>query len=149
MGKSSPSDERVIPMPIFRTPYTRNSLREKLKNSIMRSNKGGNPGQWSARKAQLLALRYKQQGGGYKKGGLRTPQKSLHRWTKERWRTNSGRPSLQTGERYLPTSAWKRLTPMQKAATNRLKKRGMKKGRQFVPNAKAARLAGRLARRKM
>jgi hypothetical protein len=130
-----------------RSPYTNHALRERLKQRIISGDQGGRPGQWSARKAQLLAIRYKESGGRYRKGGLRSRQQSLKRWTKERWRTNSGKPSLQTGERYLPHKAWSRLTPAQKAATNRLKRLGMRKGRQFVPNAKAARRAGRLVRR--
>ena len=45
--------------------YTKPSLRKRLFNEIKASNKGGKPGQWSARKAQLLARRYKAAGGGY------------------------------------------------------------------------------------
>jgi UTP:GlnB (protein PII) uridylyltransferase len=41
-------------------------MRKRMFNSIMAGSKGGNPGQWSARKAQLLAARYKKAGGGYK-----------------------------------------------------------------------------------
>ena len=46
--------------------YTKPTLRKRLFNSIKAGSKGGNPGQWSARKAQLLANRYKKAGGGYK-----------------------------------------------------------------------------------
>jgi hypothetical protein len=45
--------------------YTKPSMRKQLFNQIKGGGKGGKPGQWSARKAQLLALRYKQSGGGY------------------------------------------------------------------------------------
>jgi hypothetical protein len=45
--------------------YTKPSMRKQLFNQIKGGSKGGKPGQWSARKAQLLALRYKQSGGGY------------------------------------------------------------------------------------
>ena len=45
--------------------YTKPSMRKSLFNSIKAGSKGGNPGQWSARKAQLLANRYKAKGGGY------------------------------------------------------------------------------------
>jgi len=44
--------------------YTKPKLREKLKAKIMAGSKGGKPGQWSARKAQLLAQEYKSAGGG-------------------------------------------------------------------------------------
>ena len=46
--------------------YTKPGMRKRMFNSIMASSKGGNPGQWSARKAQMLAKRYKAAGGGYK-----------------------------------------------------------------------------------
>jgi len=46
--------------------YTKPSLRKRLFNEIKASGKGGKPGQWSARKAQMLAKKYKAAGGGYK-----------------------------------------------------------------------------------
>jgi len=46
--------------------YTKPAMRKRLFNSIKAGSKGGKPGQWSARKAQMLAKRYKEQGGGYK-----------------------------------------------------------------------------------
>jgi hypothetical protein len=46
--------------------YTKPGMRKSLFNSIKAGGKGGAPGQWSARKAQMLALKYKQKGGGYK-----------------------------------------------------------------------------------
>jgi hypothetical protein len=46
--------------------YTKPSMRKSLFNSIKAGGKGGSPGQWSARKAQMLALQYKKRGGGYK-----------------------------------------------------------------------------------
>lgn len=46
--------------------YTKPNLRKKIFNSIKAGSKGGNPGQWSARKAQMLAKKYKAEGGGYK-----------------------------------------------------------------------------------
>lgn len=46
--------------------YTKPSLRKRLFNSIKSGGKGGRPGQWSARKAQMLAKKYKAKGGGYK-----------------------------------------------------------------------------------
>ena len=46
--------------------YTKPGMRKSMFNSIMAGSKGGKPGQWSARKAQLLAARYKKAGGGYK-----------------------------------------------------------------------------------
>ena len=45
--------------------YTKPTMRKRLFQSIKAGSKGGNAGQWSARKAQLLAKRYKGNGGGY------------------------------------------------------------------------------------
>jgi hypothetical protein len=46
--------------------YTKPTLRKRLFEEIKAGGKGGSPGQWSARKAQMLAQKYKAQGGGYK-----------------------------------------------------------------------------------
>lgn len=46
--------------------YTKPSMRKALFESIKGGGKGGSPGQWSARKAQMLAQQYKAKGGGYK-----------------------------------------------------------------------------------
>ena len=66
--------------------YTKPEMRERLKNRIKAGSKGGKPGQWSARKAQMLAKAYKEKGGGYK-GGKSEKQKDLKRWGKEKWMT--------------------------------------------------------------
>jgi hypothetical protein len=68
---------------------------------------------------------------------MKPQQKSLKEWTEQRWRTASGKPSLKTGERYLPEAAWKSLSPAEKAATNAAKRKGMKAGKQFVKQPKA------------
>lgn len=46
--------------------YTKPGMRKSLFNEIKAGGKGGAPGQWSARKAQMLAMKYKKAGGGYK-----------------------------------------------------------------------------------
>jgi len=119
--------------------YTKPKLRERIKNEVMASSKGGKAGQWSARKAQLLAQRYKAAGGGYT-GGKSKTQKSLSSWTKQKWRTKSGKPSTQgpkaTGERYLPEKAIKKLSSKEYAATTKAKRAGTKKGKQFVKQPK-------------
>ncbi len=46
--------------------YTKPAMRKRLFNFIKAGGKGGRPGQWSARKAQMLAKRYKENGGGYR-----------------------------------------------------------------------------------
>ena len=66
--------------------YTKPELRERIKDRVMESSKGGKPGQWSARKAQLVVQEYKEAGGGYK-GGKGEKQKALSKWTAEKWQT--------------------------------------------------------------
>lgn len=130
--------------------YTKPGLRERLKNQIMSGGKGGKPGQWSARKAQLLAQEYEKAGGGYS-GSKTKKQRSLSRWTKEEWGTKSGRPSTQgpkaTGERYLPKKAIRSLSAAEYRATSEKKRAGTRAGKQFVPNTQAAKEAGRRARK--
>ena len=62
--------------------------------------------------------------------------KSLKKWTKQKWRTKSGKKSSKTGERYLPAAAIKALSPQEYAATTRAKRKGTKKGKQFVKQPK-------------
>lgn len=82
----------------------------------------------------------------------RESQKSLDRWTKEKWRTKSGKPSTQgpnaTGERYMPEGAIARLSDSEYQATSRKKRAGARKGKQFVPNTPAAKKAVKAARKK-
>ena len=115
--------------------YTNSAMRERIKNRVMAGSKGGKPGQWSARKAQLLAAEYKKAGGGYS-GSKTGAQKSLSKWTKEKWGTKSGKPSLKTGERYLPKKARESLSSKEYAATTKVKREGMKRGKQFVAQPK-------------
>ena len=67
---------------------------------------------------------------------LAKSQKSLKKWTKQKWRTKSGKKSSKTGERYLPEAAIKALSPQEYAATTRAKRKGTKKGKQFVKQPK-------------
>lgn len=71
---------------------------------------------------------------------LKASQKSLKSWTKQKWRTKSGKPSTQgaraTGERYLPEKAIKALSPSEYAATTKAKRQGKKTGKQFVAQPK-------------
>jgi len=129
-----------------KTAYTKPKLRESIKNRIMAGSRGGKPGQWSARKAQLVAIEYRKAGGGYR-GKKTKKQRSLSKWTKEKWTTSDGKPAIRKGgtRRYLPSKAWSKLTPAQKRATNRKKISGSRKGRQFVANTDAAAKARRSA----
>ena len=67
---------------------------------------------------------------------LKKSQRSLKSWSKQKWRTKSGKPSSKTGERYLPEAAIKALSPQEYAATTRAKRKGTKKGKQFVKQPK-------------
>mgnify|MGYP001331456741 CR=1 FL=1 len=67
---------------------------------------------------------------------LKKSQKSLKDWGKQKWRTKSGKPSAKTGERYLPEAAIKSLTPAEYAATTKAKRKGKKRGKQFVKQPK-------------
>jgi hypothetical protein len=130
--------------------YTKPGLRDRIKARIMASSKGGRPGQWSARKAQLVAQEYRAEGGGYK-GGKTESQKSLRKWTREKWGTRSGKPSTQgseaTGERYLPESANKSLSPQEYGATTRAKREGTRRGEQFVKQPE--RIAEKTAKKRL
>ena len=128
--------------------YTKPALRERIKRRVMAGSRGGKPGQWSARKAQIVAQEYRKAGGGYK-GRKGKAQRSLSKWTKEKWRTSDGKPAIRKGgtTRYLPAKAWSKLSPSERAATNRKKREASKRGRQFVSNTAKAKKAGRAVRK--
>ena len=108
--------------------FTKPKLRERIKNKIMRSSKGGKQGQWSARKSQMLVREYEKAGGGYK-GGKTKSAKALTRWTKQKWTTKSGKKSRKTGERYLPERLIKSMSSSQYAYETR-----KKRTRKYQPN---------------
>jgi hypothetical protein len=110
-------------------------LWRRIVSEVKSSSKGGNPGQWSARKAQLAVAKYKKAGGGYE--GAKGSDNSLSKWTKEKWGTKSGKPSLETGERYLPKEARESLSSKEYSRTSRAKRLGMAMGKQFVPQPKS------------
>jgi len=76
----------------------------------------------SARAMQLAVKIYKEKGGGYK--GAKQASNKLSKWTKQEWTTKSGKPSKETGERYLPKKAIEALSPQEYAATTRAKRKG-------------------------
>ena len=71
---------------------------------------------------------------------LSKSQRSLRAWTKQKWRTKSGKPSTQgskaTGERYLPEKAIKALSSSDYAKTTALKRRAIRKGKQVSKQPK-------------
>ena len=131
--------------------YTDPALRARLKDEVQAGDKGGKPGQWSARKAQLLKHEYEKAGGGYK-GGKDETQQHLSQWTKEDWQTSDGSADARTGEepegagaskRYLPKKAWEEMSEDEKRATNQAKAEGAEHGEQHVANTPGAKDAGR------
>ena len=67
---------------------------------------------------------------------MKASQKSLKDWGAQDWRTKSGKPSSETGERYLPANAIKALTPAEYASTSRAKREATKAGKQFAKQPK-------------
>ena len=111
-------------------------LWEAVKEDVTKAGKGGRPGQWSARKAQLATAAYKKEGGSYR--GAKSDDNHLTRWTDEAWGTKSGRESGETGERYLPKKARESLTDAEYAASSAKKRADTREGRQFSRQPKAA-----------
>ncbi|WP_262286714.1 DUF5872 domain-containing protein [Micromonospora sp. MA102] len=127
--------------------YTKPELRAQLKEEIQASDKGGRPGQWSARKSQLLTNEYKKRGGGFE-GPRDQRQRSLQRWGAEEWQTRSGSTRARHDgetERYLPKRAWEQLSDEQRRDTDTKKRQASRSGRQFVANTGPAKRARREA----
>ena len=114
---------------------TNESLWKRIVARIKAGSKGGKPGQWSARKAQLAVAAYKKAGGGYV--GKKSKKNSLSKWTKQKWRTASGKKSSETGEAYAPSKTISKLKSTAKgrkklAAANRKKRAATKAGKQYA-----------------
>lgn len=108
---------------------THPDLWEEVKDELKRSDKGGEPGEWSARKAQLAVQEYKRRGGGYE--GKKKADNDLKQWTDEEWGTKSGKKSKKTGERYLPKKARDALTDEEYRRTTAKKRSDDADGKQF------------------
>ncbi|CAI7666538.1 unnamed protein product [Penicillium bialowiezense] len=135
-----------------RDKYTDPELRDEVKEEIHNGDKGGKPGQWSARKAQMMASEYKKRGGDYnttKEEGQSESQKHLDQWTKEDWQTKEGegtaRQDDDSRKRYLPKKAWEELSEKEKKETDEKKVEESKEGKQFVGNTGEAKQARRKA----
>ena len=123
--------------------YTDPDLRENIKEEIKASDRGGKPGQWSARKSQLLTKEYEKRGGGYK-GNKSESQKNLEKWTEEDWQTQEGDSRARSGDetaRYLPKEAWEKLSDDEKRETENKKREGSRQGQQHVANTDEAKQA--------
>ncbi len=110
------------------------ALWERIKAEVTAGAKGGDAGEWSARKAQLAVSRYKAEGGGYK--GRKSADNHLVQWTREEWGTKSGHDSHETGERYLPKRARDALTDEEYSRTTAKKRADTAKGKQFSAQPK-------------
>ena len=111
-------------------------LWEKVKEEVIAGDKGGEPGQWSARKAQLAVHDYKEEGGGYL--GEKSGDNSLAQWSKEAWDTKSGKDSAETGERYLPEKAREKISDAEYEKSSDQKRADTAKGRQYSKQPKHA-----------
>ncbi|KAK5730074.1 hypothetical protein LTR15_000008 [Elasticomyces elasticus] len=124
--------------------YTDPDLRDEVKQEVQDSDKGGAPGQWSARKAQFMASEYKKRGGGYNtdKKDQDDSQKHLSKWSEEEWQTKEGSGTAKqddgTRKRYLPKKAWEKMSEEEKQQTEDKKEEGSKEGKQFVENTEKA-----------
>jgi len=127
------------------TKRTKESMWKRIVASVKAGSKGGNAGQWSARKAQLATARYKKAGGGYK--GKKSSDNKLSKWSKQKWdyvsKGDEKKPKKKRG-RYLPESVRKTLTKSEKASTNRKKKEASAKGKQRAKYSK--KVAGKVRR---
>ncbi|KAG9557101.1 hypothetical protein KCU71_g10946, partial [Aureobasidium melanogenum] len=124
--------------------YTDPELRDEVKEEIHNSDKGGAPGQWSARKAQMMASEYKKRGGGYTtdKKDQDESQKHLSKWGEEEWQTKDGSANAKnedgTQQRYLPKKAWENMSEEEKKETDDKKQAASKEGQQHVENTDKA-----------
>ena len=119
------------------TERTKESMWKRIVASVKAGSKGGRPGQWSARKAQLATTRYKKAGGGYK--GKKSSSNKLSKWSKQKWdyvsKGDEKKPRKKRG-RYLPESVRKSLSSSEKASTNKKKRAASAKGKQKAKYSK-------------
>ncbi|KAM3415320.1 hypothetical protein BST61_g8849 [Cercospora zeina] len=124
--------------------YTDPDLRDQVKEELKASSKGGQPGQWSARKAQMMASGYKKRGGDYitDKKDKDEPQQNLTHWGEEEWQTKDGEGKAKqddgTKKHYLPKKAWEQMSEDEKEETDQKKQKESKQGKQHVENTTKA-----------
>lgn len=119
----------------YEEKYTKPDLREAIKADLKQSDKGGKPGQWSARKSQLLVQEYEKQGGGYRQDKKDAAARSLEEWTEQNWQTLEGDEQARENgltKRYLPEAVWQRLSPAEKQEAEQTKESGSQSGEQYV-----------------
>ncbi|KAF3763110.1 hypothetical protein M406DRAFT_331675 [Cryphonectria parasitica EP155] len=134
--------------------YSDPKLRDQVKEQLKQGDKGGEPGQWSARKAQMMAKEYKKRGGDYNtpKDSKDESQENLKKWGDEEWQTKdgSGQAKKEDGsrKRYLPKKAWEEMSEKEKEQTDK-RKQEEGKNRQFVLNTAKAKEARKSAGKKV
>lgn len=121
----------------YEEKYTKPDLRHRIKEELMESDKGGAPGEWSARKSQFLVQEYERRGGGYKSDASHKDEtaRSLESWTAEQWQTRDGKAAARKDDmtkRYLPRKVWTMLTATQARQAEQSKVRESKEGKQYV-----------------
>lgn len=115
---------------------TNNALWKRIVSRIKsQASHGTKAGQWSARKAQAAVKAYKAAGGGY--SGKKSSSNSLSKWSKQKWRTPSGKKSSKTGEVYAPAKTIAKLKSTsggrkKLAAANKKKRAATKAGKQHA-----------------
>lgn len=119
------------------------ALWKRIVAKYKRGTKGGKAGQWSARKAQLATLDYQSRFPSKRAAyvGKKPRSNSLKVWTDQKWGTRSGRNSIQgrnaSGERYLDRRSLKSLTAAEYKRTTAVKRRSIRKRKQFSKQPKA------------
>ena len=166
-AKTAPKMTKASQTSTAEEKYSDPELRDRIKEELMKGDKGGKPGQWSARKvpkhqtflltspvmqlilaqAQMMASEYKKRGGAYK-GPKDEKAKHLDQWTKEDWLTKDGDKSANdntnmrgVSHRYLPRKAWEMLDEEEKEVADKGKVEGSLKGEQKVLNTEMAKRA--------
>lgn len=119
----------------YEEKYTEPDLRREIKDQLMDSDKGGEPGQWSARKSQMLVQEYERRGGGYKQNKRDEAAQSLEAWTAQDWQTIEDEGDADddgTMQRYLPAKIWAMLTDAQAKEAEQTKIKTSDKGQQYA-----------------
>lgn len=131
-----------MPTDNYDEKYTEPQLRRDIKEELKAGDKGGDPGQWSARKSQMLVQEYEKRGGGYKDDERDDAAKSLEDWSDQNWQTRDGSANADREDgmrRYLPADAWAMLLEEDQRAAEKSKARADGEGEQFADWPKAVR----------
>ncbi len=131
-----------MPTDNYDEKYTKPQLRRDIKHEIMAGDKGGDPGQWSARKSQLLVHEYEKRGGGYKNDKKDAAAKSLEAWSDQAWQTRDGSANADRPDgmkRYLPEAVWALLLEADQKEAEQSKAKADDKDKQFADWPEAVR----------